>query len=136
MEAILDVLLPFLAGIVIVGLITAIIHAICMWRIFNKLGQPGWKALIPFLSRFTLFDTVWGRGMAVVQLIISLLIAPLSGFNIALMSVVAAVFTIVTIVLSVLVTYRMVLALGRHPAWTALGVLCPPIFNLIMAFTG
>ena len=35
---------------------------VCLWKIFVKIGEPGWKALIPFYSGYTLCQHTWGNG--------------------------------------------------------------------------
>jgi len=51
-DEILMVLIPLIALITIVA----------MWRIFEKAGEPGWAALIPFYSAYVLFKISWGNG--------------------------------------------------------------------------
>lgn len=55
-------MLDVLCVIALVGLI--VLDSICMWRIFNKAGRPGWLGLIPVVNRVVLLDVAghspWG----------------------------------------------------------------------------
>lgn len=33
-----------------------------LWKIFEKAGEPGWAALIPFYNTYLLFKISWGNG--------------------------------------------------------------------------
>lgn len=40
-----------------------IIQYVASWKIFEKTGEPGWKALIPFYGPYTLFKKVWDKNV-------------------------------------------------------------------------
>lgn len=42
-------------GFLIFAAIFLIISVVCYWRIFEKAGQPGWKAIIPIYNVVTIF---------------------------------------------------------------------------------
>jgi len=42
--------------LLLVGLVVAIIAIVAMWRIFEKAGEKGWKALIPIYNSWILFE--------------------------------------------------------------------------------
>jgi len=44
-------------------IVVAILSIIAMWKIFEKAGEEGWKALIPFYNYYVLFDIAWGNGL-------------------------------------------------------------------------
>lgn len=37
----------------------AILVIVAMWKIFQKAGEPGWKAIIPFYNSYTMYKIVW-----------------------------------------------------------------------------
>ena len=47
------------ALLALVLLSVAAMDIIGRWKIFTKAGEPGWKALIPFYSEYTLFHLAW-----------------------------------------------------------------------------
>lgn len=42
-----------------VALIFYVIVVVATWKIFEKMGEPGWKSLIPFYNMYVLFDHIW-----------------------------------------------------------------------------
>ena len=40
-----------------------IVNIIAYWKIFEKAGENGWKALIPIYNKFVLYDIAWGNPM-------------------------------------------------------------------------
>ena len=53
-------------GAIVVGIILCI--ALCvleiaaLWKIYEKAGEKGWKAIVPFLNMYVLFKITWGNG--------------------------------------------------------------------------
>ena len=47
---------PFLLGLflifLVIGILAGVFYALCMWKLFTKAGQPGWKSLIPFYNTY------------------------------------------------------------------------------------
>ena len=39
----------------IFGLIVGVLMIVALWKVFEKAGEPGWAAIIPFYNTFTLF---------------------------------------------------------------------------------
>lgn len=54
----------------IVGLIVAVFMIICMWKLFVKAGEKGWKCIIPFYNFYILFKIAWGQGWLFLLLLI------------------------------------------------------------------
>lgn len=54
----------------VISMITTIFYAVCMWKIFQKAGKPGWASLIPFYSNYQLFDIAYGDGWKFLLLLI------------------------------------------------------------------
>ena len=70
----------FSVGILYVILIYAILltpvvalQVAARWLILDKAGDKGWKALIPFYGKYTLFKLVWDKNVYWFSLIFSLL---------------------------------------------------------------
>lgn len=32
---------------------------VCWWKLYQKMEEPGWKALVPFYNEYTIFKRVW-----------------------------------------------------------------------------
>lgn len=52
------------------SLAIAILTVIASWRVFQKLGEPGWAALIPFYNAFVLCRVLFGSGWTMLFLLI------------------------------------------------------------------
>ena len=50
--------------------VVSILIIIATWLIFNKAGEKGWKAIIPFYSTYTLYKLIWGNGWKFLLLLI------------------------------------------------------------------
>jgi hypothetical protein len=49
-------------GYSLLGLAVAVLAIIGMWKVFEKAGEPGWAAIIPFYNSYVLFKITWGEG--------------------------------------------------------------------------
>ena len=66
--------------IIILTLACIIIPIISMWKIFEKAGEPGWAALVPFMSQYKLCKISLGNGW-----LFLLAFLPLINFILAIM---------------------------------------------------
>ena len=46
----------------IISLAITVLFVVAMWKMFEKAGEPGWAALIPFYNMYVLFKNSWGNG--------------------------------------------------------------------------
>lgn len=46
----------------LVWLAILVLTVVAMWRLFEKAGKEGWRALVPFYNTYTLFEIAWGNG--------------------------------------------------------------------------
>jgi len=49
-------------GTTILSLAISVLAIIALWKIFEKAGEPGWAAIIPFYNLYVLFKITWGNG--------------------------------------------------------------------------
>ena len=49
-------------GMSFFSLAVAVLGIVAMWKIFEKAGEPGWAAIIPFYNAYVLFKITWGNG--------------------------------------------------------------------------
>ncbi len=57
-------------GMTIFSLAVAALAIVAMWKIFEKAGEPGWAAIIPFYNIYVLFKITWGNGWNFLLLLI------------------------------------------------------------------
>lgn len=100
---------PFMT---IVYLAIAVLGVIAMWKIFEKAGEPGWAAIIPFYNLYVLFKITWGNGWKFLFLLI-----PIANF----------VFLIITMV-------KLAKAFGKSGGFAVGLIFLSIIFYCILAF--
>lgn len=71
-SAIMSGLLVFQIVCSIISIAIAVFRIICFWKVFEKAGQPGWKAIIPIYNTYVLCDMVWGNGLKMFLFLIPL----------------------------------------------------------------
>lgn len=54
----------------LLAMAAAVLMIVAQWKIFVKAGEPGWAAIIPFFSTYTLFKITWGSGWKFLLLLI------------------------------------------------------------------
>ena len=57
-------------GVTLLSFAVAILGIVAMWKIFEKAGEPGWAAIIPFYNIYVLFKITWGSGWKFLLLLI------------------------------------------------------------------
>lgn len=84
-----------------------------LWVIFDKAGEPGWAAIIPFYNFYELFKITWGNGW-----LFLLLLIPIANF----------VIGIITLV-------KLAKVFGKGGGWACGLIFLYPIFICITAFS-
>ncbi len=54
------------------GLILAVVAIVAYWKMFEKAGEAGWKAIVPFYNTYTLFRIAGRNGWGFLLLFIPL----------------------------------------------------------------
>ena len=96
----------------ILSLAVSVLAIVAMWKIFEKAGEPGWAAIIPFYNLYVLFKITWGNGWKFLLLLI-----PFAGI----------VFAIITIV-------KLAKAFGKSGGFAVGLIFLSIIFYCILAF--
>lgn len=92
---------------------------VAQWKIFNKAGQEGWKALIPIYNVVVLYKII---GLSPWLLLLYLL------------SVVPVVGWIISIALSIVSTVKLAKAFNQSTAFIFGLLFLSPIFQMILGF--
>ena len=100
---------PLSSGI---SLFSGVIGIIAMWKIFEKAGEPGWAAVIPFYNAYILFKITWGNGWKFLLLLIP----------------------IANIVISIITMVKLAKAFGKSGGFAVGLIFLGPIFMLILGF--
>ena len=99
-------------GMTILSLALAVLGIVAMWKIFEKAGEPGWAAIIPFYNLYVLFKITWGNGWKFLFLLI-----PIANI----------VFAIITMV-------KLAKAFGKSGGFAVGLIFLSVIFYCILAF--
>ena len=90
---------------------TGILMLVAFWFIFNKFGEPGWAAVIPFYNTYILYKYTWGNGWYFLLLLIP----------------------IVNIVIYIMTMIKLSKAFGHGGGYAVGLIFLPPVFLLILA---
>ena len=90
----------------------AIFMIVSMWKIFEKAGEPGWGAIVPFYSSYLEFKIAFGNGWYFLLLLIP----------------------IVNIVFSIMLPFKMAKAFGKGVGFGFGLLFLSIIFYPILAF--
>ena len=107
-------------------LLVLVIEIVAQWKLFIKLGEPGWKSIIPFYSDYICFSKYWGNGwMFLVPVVLSVL---------SIIPIIGLLFSVVTLCFVCLHAYKTAEAFGEGVGFAIGLAVLPVIFNLILAF--
>ena len=131
---ILAILLAFGVIFLFVGLIILAAMVVAYWKIFEKAGEAGWKALIPIYNGHVMYKIAWKPIWFWIAIIVSVVdqIMWFSGEP-ALMAL-SWVLTIFLIVISILFYVNLAKVFGKGAGFTVGLIFLPLIFLLILAF--
>ena len=96
----------------VVSLIAAIIGIVAMWKVFQKAGEEGWKAIIPCYNSYILVKIADGNGIKFLLLLIP----------------------VVNIVYAIILMSKLAKAFGKSTGFVVGLIFLSPIFMLILAF--
>ena len=100
------------AGQIIFYLIVLVFSIVCMWKIFTKAGEAGWKTLIPFYNMYTEFKIAWGNGWLFLLMLIP----------------------VVNFVIAIIFEVKLAQAFGKGGGFAVGLIFLPIIFLPILAF--
>jgi hypothetical protein len=112
-------------------LVLVVLPLIANWNIYKKMGEPGWKGIIPYYNTYVLCCHVWNRkifwwiaGLSIAEIFFA--VAGASSFNI--------LFGLVIAVLSVGITIKEGDAFQKGVGFIIGMIVLPVVFKLILAF--
>ncbi len=131
-------------GMMVVMLALAIFEIVCMWRIFEKAGEAGWKCLIPIYNAFVYMKICWEAKYFGYLLLGIIAAAVLSGIGIGANSdVLSGIGGFLMIVLYIAIFVVMIIAMiklakrfGKSGGFAVGLILLSIVFMAILAFDG
>lgn len=140
------VLIAFLAVYFGVLLFIYLLYCIACWKMFTKMGEKGWKVLIPVYNIYILAKCVSGKkyfacivAFIFANIILSTLSAVFSYNNLAesyikILDICHYIIMISLLVVEILLMHKLSKAFGHGAGFTVGLVLLPLIFVLILGF--
>lgn len=125
----------------LVWILTAVYYilvAVGSWKMFEKAGESGWKALIPFYNDYIRFKIAWQTKYfwiyCVLAVASSLLLFYGSEMLNMMMIYIGYALLIVNIVINCVLQYDIALAYGKGIGYALGLVLFPFLFTMIIGF--
>ncbi|MBQ9632917.1 MAG: hypothetical protein IJV04_08420 [Lachnospiraceae bacterium] len=121
--------------VAIIGSVWYILKIIAWWKIFEKAGEGGWKALIPFYNYYTQLKISWDASIFWVIIglgIATTVLSAVASDEGSMLSVVAGVCSLAVCVLSIMATAKLSSAFGHGIGFTIGLIFLNPIFVLIL----
>lgn len=127
-----------LGAIAVISLVWYVLQVIAYWKIFGKMGVPGWKSIIPFYNLYIQYKMTWKPGFFWL-FIITMAFSGLSsvkaeGALMVVLSVIGLVCAIAAAVILIIQQYRLAKSFGHGVGFTIGLILLEPIFMLILGF--
>jgi hypothetical protein len=120
--AIAGVLALFTGVFLIVWLAVLAVIVVSMWKIFEKAGEEGWKALIPFYNGWVLAEISGKPGWWALVGLGSII--PFLGF----------IAGIAAFILQIIISIELAKSFGKEPVWALLLIFVPIIGFPMLAF--
>lgn len=128
-----------LGVIITIALVLYVIQVIAYWKMFKKMGEPGWKSIIPVYNGYIMYKRTWKPMWFWVNLLIGFVAALLSNLNTSfgpstVITVISAIVLIVGIVFGVIADNKISKSFGHGAGYTVGLIFLPVIFTLILGF--
>lgn len=128
-----------LAIIITIVLVLYIIQVIAYWRMFKKMGEPGWKSIIPAYNGYILYKRTWKPMWFWVNLVIGFVAGFLSAMiqqphPTTIVIILSVILLVASIVLRIMTTNKISKSFGHGVGFTVGLIFLPVIFTLILGF--
>lgn len=122
----------------IIAVIWYVLLAAGLWKMFDKAGEAGWKALIPFYNLYILFKISWQPSMfwALAACSLGGVLLYGMGYNNASMMLIyiSYALTLIAAIIKAVLAYNISLAYGHGLGWFIGLYFFDAIFIMILGF--
>lgn len=112
-----------------------VLQVVAYWQIFEKAGEPGWKAIIPLYNTYTQYKFTWDTNFFWFVLFGSLIGGLLNSFD-GMISALGSLILLGVSVVNIIALNKLAKAFGHGTGFTIGLVFLNPIFKLILGFSG
>lgn len=130
-----SLLLASLGTVVILVIGWYVLQVIAYWKIFEKAGEPGWKAIIPFYNTYTQYKFTWNTNFYWFVLFGTLIGGGLNSLE-GVASVLGSAILLAVTIVNIVALNKLATAFGHGIGFTIGLVFLNPIFKLILGFGG
>ncbi len=132
-EEVVAFIAAFFIVILIFALVFGVMSIIANWKIFEKAGEKGWKAIIPGYNLYIFFKLFWNTNMFWACLVAAFAGGFISGGfeNIAWLG---SLLTLAAAVLEYVMYWYMCKSFGKTTGFFVGYLFLTPIFGLILGF--
>lgn len=110
------------------------------WKILEKMGEKGWKSLVPFLGEYLIFKHLWNTKMfwcfmvASLPIIVARIMTEV-GMTISIpLLALETVALIAAVVFTIRITHKLAKAFGHGVGFTVGLLFLPSIFEPVLGF--
>ena len=111
-----------------------LVSAVGFCKMFQKVGQAGWKAFIPIYNDFVRFKFAWNTKLFWPFLVSGLLVYFLPGSDYLITGLLTLACAVVDLVLRLKLNIRIAKSFGKTKGWGVLMLFFPFIISLILGF--
>ena len=128
---------------VIIFIVLYVLLVIAFWKMFNKFGEPGWKAIIPIYNTYIMYKYTWQRKFFWISLILdivgtALTTAGMGNGTVASMNQplvwIGLVVLLVDLVIAFIAIYKLSVAFGHGIGYFFGLIFLSIIFYYILGF--
>ena len=126
-------LLASLGSILILVIGWYILQVVAYWQIFEKAGEPGWKAIIPCYNTYTQYKFTWNANIYWFVLFGTVIGGMLKSFD-GIFSVLGSAILLAVTIINIVALNKLDRAFGHGTGFTIGLFFLNPIFKLILGF--
>lgn len=138
MEEMLAGMAAVLGVVLVITLVVVVITIIANWKLFEKAGEPGWSAIIPFYNSYQMAKIGTGNeklcwtfvGLSIADTVLGNIKSE-NGIIVTL----ALLVSLASLVMSCYVCYKYTQSFGQSTGMCILAIFFAPIIYMIMAFS-
>lgn len=129
-----------ITGMLLIILAWYVVQVIANWKIFKKMGEPGWKAIIPFYNSYILYKKTWKTMVFWIALVVGFIAGMFQSLSesmtdqAVIFASISLVFFIAAAVINIIEYSKLSKSFGHGAGFTVGLVFLNPIFMLILGF--
>lgn len=136
MDSFTALLLASLGTIFILVIGWYILQVVAYWKIFEKAGEPGWKAIVPFYNTYTQYKFIWNTRAFWIVLIGGIVGGILQEATEGIPSLLGTLIVLIVAIFNIISLNKLAKAFGHGVGFTIGLFFLNPIFMLILGFSG